>query len=718
MGVAPTKNISRFEWFIEKATEIGIDTNWETMNSSSSGTSFTWLRGPNALLWEFAVGATSPQQRITFFRAVFKPQFVSAEFLPEQILVNTGVASETTDLTVVVTGADEVIADLSAIGGNSENMTSLNDSTWSLTQISSVSDSGIYQIPITASNVAGDTVFYAQLELVEDNGSEWTNQTDEVSFDEDILGSFTVESDGEVVFDSYPNFLTVNDNEISGTADNSHVGSYTIVFHTVSSLGVVLNYSLNWVVTNVAPVFITSPPTQGMTEVLYSYTPEVDEGNISIIEIPSFLSWNGTTVSGTPTIGDVGLHTCILQVDDGNNGIITQEWELEVVDGNVVPTIVLPDFFQFDPTVGLIVDFDEFVDDQNGDELTLTVEGNTDIEVSIDGLVVTFSVTGDFFGTENITFNVDDGNGGSASDDVVVIADSDPSSENIFDEDIDFVVTLEDSIFSLEISVDNWAIEYFDFDVLEFSSGENTTIMDLYLDESENQIVVSAFVDEGFPIFQMELLNDGNSFIISENIQLLPEASTLHFATDYNLIEPLSIGYTIDLRYFCGAESEIIVMNEGEQVFELSISEIGLIQEEIEILESWIIRETQDLEMIIENLETSETISFDFQITFTDVEEDLQEIQTCLQGNYPNPFNPITSISFSISKSNFVSINIYNLKGQFVTSLVNENLERGHHSVTWDGKDNSEKLVSSGIYLYKLNVNGKTESMKKCLLLK
>jgi hypothetical protein len=90
-----------------------------------------------------------------------------------------------------------------------------------------------------------------------------------------------------------------------------------------------------------------------------------------------------------------------------------------------------------------------------------------------------------------------------------------------------------------------------------------------------------------------------------------------------------------------------------------------------------------------------------------------------LYQNHPNPFNPTTTISFSVTQtSSFVNIEIYNVKGQKVKQLVNDQLSAGQNSVIWNGNDESGKPVGSGVYLYKLNVNGKTESVKKCLLLK
>lgn len=91
---------------------------------------------------------------------------------------------------------------------------------------------------------------------------------------------------------------------------------------------------------------------------------------------------------------------------------------------------------------------------------------------------------------------------------------------------------------------------------------------------------------------------------------------------------------------------------------------------------------------------------------------------TKLGSNFPNPFNPSTQINFQIAQESDVDISIYNIKGQKVKQLVRSQRSFGQHSVVWDGKDGHDQPVASGIYFYKLNVNGKTEAVKKCLLLK
>jgi len=86
--------------------------------------------------------------------------------------------------------------------------------------------------------------------------------------------------------------------------------------------------------------------------------------------------------------------------------------------------------------------------------------------------------------------------------------------------------------------------------------------------------------------------------------------------------------------------------------------------------------------------------------------------------NYPNPFNPTTTIKFSIQNNSKVNLTIFNIKGQKVKTLAQNVFSKGIHSIIWNGDDGNGKSVSSGIYYYKLSVNGETEAVKKCLLVK
>lgn len=84
--------------------------------------------------------------------------------------------------------------------------------------------------------------------------------------------------------------------------------------------------------------------------------------------------------------------------------------------------------------------------------------------------------------------------------------------------------------------------------------------------------------------------------------------------------------------------------------------------------------------------------------------------------NYPNPFNPATTIRFEVAQQAQVQLAVYNILGEEIITLVNEEVMPGSHDAVWDGKDDRGKDVSSGIYLYKLNIAGRTEIKKMILV--
>jgi len=90
---------------------------------------------------------------------------------------------------------------------------------------------------------------------------------------------------------------------------------------------------------------------------------------------------------------------------------------------------------------------------------------------------------------------------------------------------------------------------------------------------------------------------------------------------------------------------------------------------------------------------------------------------TVLKSNYPNPFNPSTTIAFDMASAGHVSIEIYNVKGQRVRSLVNGPRDAGRYNVVWNGDDESGRNVGSGVYFYRMTTP-EYSSVKKMLLMK
>jgi len=87
-----------------------------------------------------------------------------------------------------------------------------------------------------------------------------------------------------------------------------------------------------------------------------------------------------------------------------------------------------------------------------------------------------------------------------------------------------------------------------------------------------------------------------------------------------------------------------------------------------------------------------------------------------LHRNYPNPFNPVTNISFSLPEQQNIKLTVYNMKGQKVCQLTKGHYLSGKHSVIWDGTNDAGKTVASGLYLYKLQTATQIISRKMLML--
>ena len=106
---------------------------------------------------------------------------------------------------------------------------------------------------------------------------------------------------------------------------------------------------------------------------------------------------------------------------------------------------------------------------------------------------------------------------------------------------------------------------------------------------------------------------------------------------------------------------------------------------------------------------------------FTSADENnVSQVCFNLIGNYPNPFNPTTTIQFTLKEDSDVSIKIYNIKGAVVRTLIDGEMKAAYHEVVWDGKDNAGKNASSGLYFYKMvsEGSGRYTSTRKMILLK
>jgi hypothetical protein len=126
------------------------------------------------------------------------------------------------------------------------------------------------------------------------------------------------------------------------------------------------------------------------------------------------------------------------------------------------------------------------------------------------------------------------------------------------------------------------------------------------------------------------------------------------------------------------------------------------------------------LNQVIETItETGVYAAFttDASVDVDDEEGTILPFKFELSQNYPNPFNPVTTINYNLPRRSNVTIEVFNILGQKVITLLDENKSAGEYQITWGGNDSNEQKVSTGIYFYRFQAGDYVET-KKMLLLK
>jgi len=105
-------------------------------------------------------------------------------------------------------------------------------------------------------------------------------------------------------------------------------------------------------------------------------------------------------------------------------------------------------------------------------------------------------------------------------------------------------------------------------------------------------------------------------------------------------------------------------------------------------------------------------------LNITSVSDNKKGIITdfALYQNYPNPFNPYTKIEYEIPKTTRVNLKIYNILGQEIKTLIDYEQQTGNYQIIWDGTNNYNIHVSSGIYIYKIKAGNFVQGKKMILL--
>ena len=314
----------------------------------------------------------------------------------------------------------------------------------------------------------------------------------------------------------------------------------------------------------------------------------------------------------------------------------------------------------------------------------------------------------------------------------------DPAPDIVASEDeLDFGITFPDITDTLELEISNTGLEtLFVTDVVISGEGFNYYgLTEFVLDPSEQQIFEIEFEIDAIGQYFGELTISSND---PDTPELVIQLSAECVLPPVIQCDPLSIETILTSNQIY--EDALVISNIGESdlICELVITDSSQYAGWLEMdQDSCLIQPSGSNEIIItfdpDGLETGQyfaeiviyhndpaqdelIIPITMTLNYTNADDDLITATMKLIGNYPNPFNPSTTISFELNTENTedTELVIYNLKGQKVKEFSNL---RNETSVTWNGVDDNNRFVASGIYFYKLK-SGAFEQTKKMILMK
>ncbi|MBC8213659.1 MAG: tandem-95 repeat protein [Candidatus Marinimicrobia bacterium] len=339
-----------------------------------------------------------------------------------------------------------------------------------------------------------------EIEVIPVNDLPWIALPTDISFDEDTSVEFEF---GDYVGDADGDELTLSANGFSdisvvisemlvtfSTTQENWYGSENITFNIDDGYDIVTaDVEVSVLAVNDTPVVDeVSVETNEDIELAIELSGSDVDGDVltfSVVDSPL----NGMYSDGFyyPNENYNGIDTFTYIANDGEvnseMGIVT----ITVNPVNDAPVINLPDIVTFEEDGNLNVDFTNYLSDVDGDELTLSVSGNTNLTVDIDGYNVAVNGPDNWFGTEVLTFTVNDNQGRAiASDDVEVIVESvndtpvlNPIGNLVTDEDVDF--SIEISATDIDIETNEQSLN---FTVSSISEG----IAEITIEQTDDQL--------------------------------------------------------------------------------------------------------------------------------------------------------------------------------------------------------------------------------------
>ncbi len=453
------------------------------------------------------------------------------------------------------------------------------------------------------------------------------------------------------------------------------------------------------------------------------YASDVDNTNLTItasgnqnvivsisgmnVTLSALVNWNSFETITFTVNDNVSRSKDPFRIMEDSNTRLTSSATTNIIvtPVNDAPIINLPSSFTFAEDGNLEIGLASYVSDIDNTNLTITAQNSEHISVVINGLTATLTAAANWNGTEAIQFTVSDGIlNATGQTNVIVTPVNDAPTINLptsftFSEDN----TLNINLLNYVSDIDNTNL------TLTATGNQNITI-----NVSGMNVILGALPNwNGSEILV---------FTVNDNV-------TKAIASDTVLVTVIPVNDPPIIVSFFPIQTTLTVQQNDTMSFGINATDV-----DSQIYYSWFINNE------IQSITTNEfTHLFDQSATYqvkgiaTDSVSTVEKIWTVtvpvgnddpvvtpmttrLYQNYPNPFNPETTIRYSLKTTGDVNLSIFNIRGQLIKVLKNCNLKAGDYTQTWNGLNDHNMPVSSGIYYIRMTTSSDVYIVKTILM--
>jgi PKD repeat protein len=548
------------------------------------------------------------------------------------------------------------------------------------------------------------------------------------------------------------------------------------------------------------PLSLNFNEDSSLTLDLNSYVSDIDNAILTMSAQNGahiFVTITGMSATMTASPHWNGTEIVHFTVSDGQSSIAGQT-TVTVDPVNDSPVIDMPASFTFSEDSNLLINMASYVSDVDNSNITLTANGNQNVTVLINGLSATLGALPNWYGSESITFTVNDNVGRAIASDitnVIVTPVNDPPVINLpvsftfaedgnlevnfasYVSDIDnanLIVTAQNSehisvamngLTATLAAAANWngteAIHFTVSDGLLTATGQTNVIV-TPLNDAPTINLPTSFIFNEDSALNINLLNyasdidnadltltaTGNQNVtinvngINVILGALPNWSgseilvftvndnaTKAVAIDTVLVTVIPVNDPPVIDSFFPIQTTLTVQLNDTMSFGINATDV-----DSQVYYSWFINNelqsnsTNEFTHLFDQSATYHikgiatdgvfTVEKIWTLTVPVGNDDpiVTPLTTRLYQNYPNPFNPETSIRYSLKNSGYVNVSIFNIRGELIKILQNCNLNAGDYTQTWNGLNDHNLPVSSGIYYIRMTTSSDVYVVKTILM--